>query len=507
MRVPRRDLPHRAEDVGAVGSHVSAGARGDMAQYLFPDRRARHHQHVVAHRDDLCTAALSVTPGSVRSSTTTDPAGSRAATKLGTESATVPTSMSTASPSTRATAARYSGWSSITATLIRSPPVMVAFCRYFYRQQSPLRRLFCTSKQGEASNVTTADAGEPSPHHDGSLLSAITTRLLPIGFGQLAAWDAAAIAILLAFATLEEPARSLVAAVAALVLAATSVRIAGRHLAGWMLTWISYRLLQHEDRHLGTDPLLVLAPDLRLRQHADRAGNRYGIVGIGDGWTAVVRLHTEPDIGKVTEVLRQACDNADIPLAGAQLLVRADATRREYLLAVRFRPADAPLAALSRGSGELGELRATARAALGVLGEAGYHGTVLEAGELAGELRAILGGQGALADGRQVTGPRVADGWRSWSAGDTTQTCFAALTRPGLPLVLGPHASGARFTVTSYTLCRTTLGRLRADVTIRVVRHRDARGPARSRDLQVPAVPLYGRHEAAVRRTLPLALP
>jgi type VII secretion protein EccE len=359
--------------------------------------------------------------------------------------------------------------------------------------------------------VTTADArvpgvaesATPQPHRGGALLRATAGRLLPIRFGQLATWEAAGIAILLAFGTLEEPARSIVSAIAVLVLATTSVRIAGRHLAGWILTGISYRLSQHGDRHLGADPLLVLAPDLRLRQHADRAGNRYGIVGIGDGWSAVVKLHTEPDIGKVMEVLKQACDNADIPLAGAQLVVRTSATEREYLLAVRFRPGEAPLAALSRGNGELGELRATARAALGVLGTlngAGYHGTVLEAGELAGELRGILG----VPTGEGWTG--VADGWRSWSAGDTTQSCFTALRKPGLPFVVGPHASGARFTVTSYTLRRTTLGRLRADVTIRVVRHRDPLRPARRRELGVPVVPLYGRNEGAVRRTLPLAL-
>lgn len=67
----------------------------------------------------FCTAAESVTPRSFRSSTTTVPAGSRAAANRGTESATVPSSMSAASASTRATADRYNGWSSITLTRIR----------------------------------------------------------------------------------------------------------------------------------------------------------------------------------------------------------------------------------------------------------------------------------------------------------------------------------------------------------------------------------------------------
>jgi type VII secretion protein EccE len=384
-----------------------------------------------------------------------------------------------------------------------------AICGYFYRQKTPLSRLSCTKKRGEASNLTTADARIPAIHGAGDARRlgwrprAVISRMLPIRSGQMVAWVVAAIVAALTFPVVGQPARIVFVTLAVLVFGTTSVRLARRHLAGWTLTWISYRLLRHDDRRLGADPLLVLAPDLRLRQHADRAGNRFGIAGVGDGWIAVVKLRpaAEPDVGKVADVLRHACDNADIPLAGAQLVLRTEGEQREYLLAVRYRSAEAPLAALARGSGELGEHRATTRAALGVVGalaETGCPSTVLEAGELAAELRRFLGVQGRSG--------ATADGWRSWSAGNTTQACFGGLCTDNLQAVFLAQAPTAGFTVTSYMLHRTALGRLREDVMIRVV-HQGTETPPSAADLDVPAVPLYGRHESAVRRTLPLALP
>lgn len=358
--------------------------------------------------------------------------------------------------------------------------------------------------------MTTADARIPAihgagvAHRLGWLPPAVISRVLPIRKGQIVAWALAAIVAAVTFPVVGQPGRIVFGTLAVVVFGTTSIRLARRHLAGWALTWISYRLLRHDDRRLGADPLLVLAPDLRLRQHADRAGNRFGIAGVGDGWTAVVKLRpsAEPDVGKVADVLRHACDNADIPLAGAQLVLRTQGEQREYLLAVRYRPAESPLAALARGNGELGEHRATTRAALGVVGalaEAGYPSTVLEAGELAAELRGFLGVQGPSG--------AAADGWRSWSAGSTTQACFGGLCMDSLQAVFRAQAPTAAFTVTSYMLHRTALGRLREDVMIRIVKQDGLDEPPRAADLDVPAVPLYGRHEAAVRRTLPLALP
>ncbi|TNC23909.1 type VII secretion protein EccE [Amycolatopsis alkalitolerans] len=328
------------------------------------------------------------------------------------------------------------------------------------------------------------------------------TAMLPVRPAQVVVWTIAL--------TVSLVDRGIaVAAIAALVVGTTSVRVAGRHLAGWAGIWIWYRLLQHDDRRLGDDPLLVLAPDFRLRQHRDRAGNSFGVVGVDGGWTAVLRLDPagEPDVAALTAILREACDNADIPLASAQLLVRSEHGRRVHLIAVRYRPAEAPLAALARGSGEVGEHRATVRAALGVLGtltEAGIAATVLEAGELAAELRETLGVKGdLLAHSHRATA--VVNGWRSWSAAGTTQACFTP--KAGVERAFAVSDSEVAFTVTSYELRRTHLGRLREDLTIRAVKYQGTRKAPRAEDLDVPVVPLYGRHEVAVRRTLPLALP
>ncbi len=161
-------------------------------------------------------------------------------------------------------------------------------------------------------------------------------------------------------------------------------------------------------------------------------------------------------------------------------------------LAVRYRPDLAPIAALARGGGDLGALRSTASAALslmGALAEAGYQSTVLEAGELAKELRVALGVQGP------ATG--APEGWRAWTWGDSVQVCFT----PRSSRVIDPAVPGAAFTATSYTLTRTAGGKEKAEVTIRV-------GARAGAPVPVPpgVVPLHGRHGAGVRRTLPLAL-
>ncbi|WP_431925301.1 type VII secretion protein EccE [Amycolatopsis tucumanensis] len=355
--------------------------------------------------------------------------------------------------------------------------------------------------------MTAADAGVSAgggttPEAPRPRRFTVAPFVLPIGFAQIAVWESALVATLLAVHDVL-PAKLVVTVLAVLVIASTSVRFAGRHLAGWALTWVSYRLLQHDERRQAADPLRVLAHDFRLRQHVDRAGNRFGVAGVGDGWTTVIRLRegVEPDVAKVLDLLRAACDNPEIPLAGAQLLVRTSFGERTYLVAVRYRASEAPLAALARGGGEAGELRATTRAALalmGALAKAGYGSTLLEAGELATELRATLGADAPAP---------VTDGWRSWSAGGTAQAGFVPLTREDVPVLLTSTARGAALTVASFTLRRNRFGRLVEEVTLRLARYAGTRRPPRTRDLDVPVVPLYGRHAAAVRRTLPLALP
>jgi type VII secretion protein EccE len=240
-----------------------------------------------------------------------------------------------------------------------------------------------------------------------------------------------------------------------------------------------------------------------VRQHVDRAGNRFGVAEVDGGWSAIVRLTPgagEPAPAALVDILREAYRRTDVPLASAQLLTwaipRGEQVLRVRWLAVRYRPDLAPIAALARGGGDLGALRSTASAALSLMGslaEAGYPSTVLEAGELAKELRVALGVQG-----QSESADAGADRWRSWTWGDAAQMCFT----PRSPRVLDASMPEAAFTATSYTLTRTPGGREKAAVTVRVGARPGASVPAPN----LPVVPLHGRHGAAVRKTLPLAL-
>ncbi|HET6501606.1 MAG TPA: type VII secretion protein EccE [Amycolatopsis sp.] len=356
--------------------------------------------------------------------------------------------------------------------------------------------------------MITADGAVPlaGPAREGTAGGA---RPRPGGITRFAVCAAALVAIALSFRAGSRLDQIVIMLCAVLLLAATSIRFAGRHLAGWALTWISYRLLRHHGPVLATDPLHALSPDFRLRQHRDRAGNQCGIAGAGDGWSALIRVSGEPPVDTLLTALRAACADTDIPLAGAQLTIRTQGEDRVYLLAARYRPVLAPLPALLRGGGEGGELRATAHAAralMATVAAAGHRCTLLEVGDLAAELRAALGGR--------TPGPAPAEGWGWWSAGGTTQASFVPLGRADPVSALLARAPGASVTVTSYTLWRTESGKLRDELTIRVVDRlvvKEGTGLApRARDVRAltgPLIPLYGRQATGIRRTLPLALP
>ena len=350
---------------------------------------------------------------------------------------------------------------------------------------------------------TTATAVRPAPPSRPA--AAVLPWLLPIRPLQAAVWEIAAIAVLLAWllSGVTQPVRIGVRVGAGLVVLATSVRFAGRHLAGWALTWTAYRLRRHDTRRDSPDPLLHVAGPVRVRQHVDRAGNRFGVAEVDGGWSAIVRLTPGPGApgpAALVELLRAAYRRADVPLASAQLLTwavpRGQQVLRVRWLTVRYRPDLAPIAALARGGGDLGALRSTASAALSLMGslaEAGYQSTVLEAEELSRELRVALGTQGPRGEG-------ATEGWQSWKWGESKQVCFTP--RSAHPSILDWAVPGAAFTATSYTLHRTPGGRETAEVTIRV----GARPGAAVPPPGLPAVPLHGRHGSAVRRTLPLAL-
>ncbi|MFD2418669.1 type VII secretion protein EccE [Amycolatopsis pigmentata] len=350
--------------------------------------------------------------------------------------------------------------------------------------------------------MTTAHAPAPltgppgHPRRSGSHLTIPGARPFPVASRKLLAWTTAAIAVVAGFSWTGPPARIIIVVLATAVLATTSVRFSGRNLCSWACTWISYRLLQHDDRSQTADPLRSLAHDFRLRRYCDRAGHQFGIAGVGDGWSAVIRIHGEPPVATLLAALASACADTEIPLAGAQLTVRTQGPERVLLLAVRYRPAAAPFAALLRGDGEDGELCATARAALALMAtiaRSGVRSALLGLDELATELRAALG---PCDPGAEVT-----DGWRRWAAGEVTQSCFTTLGTVDLADALPADAPTAPFTVASYTLWRTGNGTLRENVTVRL-----APGPGPAAWAGVPVVPLYGRQASGMRRTMPLAL-
>lgn len=334
--------------------------------------------------------------------------------------------------------------------------------------------------------------------------------LLPVRPLQAALWEIAAIAVLLVFFVdgVTQPARIAVAAVAAVLVLTTSVRVGGRHFAAWAGAWLGYRLRRHDSRRDSPDPLHRVAGPVRVRQHVDRAGNRFGVAEVDGDWSAIVRLTpgaAEPPAEALLAILRKSFRGTDIPLAAVQLLTwavpRGTQVYRARWLAVRYRPEDAPIAALARGGGELGALRSTASAALSLmvaLAEAGYPSTVLEAGELTAELRVALG-----VPASPVPLETDGDGWRAWSWAGATQSCYRPRSTRGLAGILGLSVADAAFTATSATLRRTPGGRERIDVTLRVGARLGAEPPVVQ---GVSAVPLHGGHEAAVRRTLPLAL-
>jgi type VII secretion protein EccE len=253
-----------------------------------------------------------------------------------------------------------------------------------------------------------------------------------------------------------------------------------------------------------------------------------GLVDLGDSLTAVVRLTpiVAPDPAGLLAVLSETFDRTDIPLAGAELVVwsmpsppraRYYGDQRDleplqvYWLAVRYRPADAPVAALARGGGDTGAARATATAATALaarLAIAGYPSLVVDEPELRQELLVALGSDHtALGGGAELTGRET---WRDWSIGTLRQLSFTPRTERDGMKVLGRWTAQASFTCTSYSLRRTARGEVRGDGRVRIGVHPTARIPSAAqlgRALGVELLSRDGRHGTSVAETLPLALP
>jgi type VII secretion protein EccE len=345
----------------------------------------------------------------------------------------------------------------------------------------------------------------------------------PVRVGQVALWELAVVAVLATVFPLR-PLGIVVAAVALVVIGATSLRWSGLCAYQWIAVHLRFRRRPRTVQ--GSDPLGILLPGLRLRRQIDRAGNRAGLAELGDSLSAVVRLvpAANPDPAGLLAVLESAFDRTDIRLSGAQLVVwtvpsppraRYYGDRRDtepiqvYWLALRYRPADAPAATIARGGGDLGAARATAAAALGMAGrlaDAGYGGVVLDEPELRQELLVALGSDSPT---MPATGAvTVRETWQDWSIGTLRQVTYRPKAAADGRVVLGRFVPGAAFTCTSYALRRTARGQLRGESRVRIGWHPTSRPPAIGQIAAALGVPLLadnGRHAESVVDNLPVA--
>lgn len=347
----------------------------------------------------------------------------------------------------------------------------------------------------------------------------------PVSIGQVALWELAMVAV----AATVLPWRItgiVVAAVAFVVVALTSVRWSGLCAYQWAGVWIRFRRRQENNK--GMDPLGIVAPGIRFRRQIDRAGNRAGLVELGDSLAAVVRLTpaVNPDPAVLLDVLEAAFERTDIPLAGAQLVSWAVPSppraryygdqrdvepMRVHWLALRYDAGGAPVAAAARGGGDTGAARATATAVMtlaGRLADAGYAGVVLDEPELRQELLVALGSDHPALGGNAGIEFAVRETWHDWSIGTLKQTTYQPKVPAAGRLLLGRLLPQAAFTCTSYSLRRTTRGELRGESRIRVGVHPTVRKPTVKQVAQALGVPVLarnGRHAQSVVDTLPLA--
>jgi type VII secretion protein EccE len=360
--------------------------------------------------------------------------------------------------------------------------------------------------------------------------------ILPIRIGQIAVWQIAILAVLASIGSGQgRPGRLppldiadyIVIGVAALTFLLTSVRIAGLCGYQWIAVYSRFRDRQREAKESkrkgepGGDPVRAVLPNLQTRQHVDRAGNRVGLAKVDDGWTAVLRLsprgRTSP--AALVSTMRAAYGRTDIPLSSMELVawtmpgpldVDADSGApkaepiRVFWLAVRYRPSDAPLAAIARGGEEIGALRATASAALRLgaeLARVGYSCAVLDEPELRQELFIALGCD-------RAGGNEIKETWRTWSVGRMRQSCFSLRNSGDVLLALNRWAPGAAFSSTSLLFHRTPHGKVRREVTVRIglPHNRKTKPEQLAAGLNIGLVPLHGRHADHVRGALPLAI-
>ncbi|WP_166664008.1 type VII secretion protein EccE [Actinophytocola oryzae] len=337
--------------------------------------------------------------------------------------------------------------------------------------------------------------------------------LLPIGAGRVAIWQVCVLAVL-ATGFRITPVTVTVMAVAVLLVAATSVRFGGLCGVEWAL--VLARFLPRKGRTApAPTPVHTLARTLRVHPHEDRVGNRAGIATIdGTDHIAVVRVapSAHPAPSMLVSLLHRAMAREDYPVSGARLVVWAVPASpwpvRLHWLALRYRAADAPWAALARGGGDEGCRKAVASAAQRLVSDlagAGCAASVLDASELGQELLAALG---ASPDPTGPGGFRAVETWRHWSSGPVHQACFTPRTPDDAVALLGRCVPDALFTCTAYSMTRTVHEGLRTTSTVRlgVPKDRFWCTPERAASrLGVGLLSSNGRQAAEVLATLPLA--
>jgi type VII secretion protein EccE len=368
---------------------------------------------------------------------------------------------------------------------------------------------------------TTSTAAAPSTTSEDPGVR--TGWLLPVGIGQVAVWQLAMLAVLGTVFTVDGPLAVAVIVVAALAVAATSVRVAGLCGYQWITTWVRYRLRRRATAAAAT-PVRALEPRLSVHTQVDRVGNRAGITSVDEtsdyGVTVRVAPADHPDPERLISLLHKTFDNPDSPMSAASLVVWAmpgvatsPVPIRVHWLALRYRPEEAPWAALARGGGPDGARKTAASAALRLVSDLaviGYAGSVLDTPELHQELLVATGADPDTLQNSGSTNYRGAETWRGWSIGELRQSCFRTRSSGDAQALIGRCVPESTFTATSYTLRRTRRDQIRAIGTVRIgipksqfwiTPHQAAR------KLGLRLLPTDGSHGTYVRATLPLALP
>lgn len=326
---------------------------------------------------------------------------------------------------------------------------------------------------------------------------------LPVGPGRVAMWQLAVLAVL-ATGLRPGPVAIAVWVAAAALLAMTSLRVGGLCGYQWMAVFARFTLRRRHPAPPDPTPVHALVPRLRVHQHEDRVGNRTGIASSGDDHIAVVRLApaAHPDPALLVSLLHRAISRDEYPVSSARLVILAVPASpwpvRMHWLALRYRAADAPWAALARGGGVTGCRKAVAGATqrlLCDLADAGCTASVLDAPELCQELLVAL-------NVSPDPGHRPVETWRHWSTGPVRQACFTPRDPADAVPLLGRSVAEATFTCTAHSLTPTT-----ATTTVRlgVAGQKFWLTPERvAAKLGVRLLPANGRQAASVLSTLPI---